>query len=62
MPSIGSRCHELRVEDGRERWRFIYRIDNNAIVVVEVFSKKTGQTPKKVMDACRQRLRGYDNA
>ncbi len=28
MPSIGSRCHELRVNDRNETWRIIYRIDN----------------------------------
>jgi phage-related protein len=31
MPSIGSRCHELRIDDQNKTWRVVYRIDNNAI-------------------------------
>ena len=42
MPSIGSRCHELRINDEDKTWRIIYRI--NAIVVVDVFAKKTNKT------------------
>src|SRR5439155_9841834 len=34
----------------------------NAIVILEVFSKKTRATPKTVIDACRQRLKEYDRA
>jgi phage-related protein len=32
MPSIGARCHELRINDGGAHWRVIYRIDTDAIV------------------------------
>jgi phage-related protein len=39
MPSIGSHCHELRIVDKDDAWRIIYRIDSDAIVIVEVFSK-----------------------
>jgi len=31
MPSIGARCHELRVNDEASTWRLIYRIDSDAI-------------------------------
>ena len=62
MPSIGPSCHELRVNDESATWRIIYRIDADAIVLAEVFSKKTAQTPKRVIDTCRKRLRDYDNA
>jgi phage-related protein len=62
MPSIGSRCHELRINDERADWRIIYRIDSDAIVIVAVFSKKSRTTPKAVIDACKKRLRDYDNA
>jgi len=31
-----------------------------AIVIAEVFSKKTPATPRFVLDACRRRLRAYD--
>ena len=62
MPSIGARCHELRVNDSSGNWRLIYRIDADAIVIAEVFSKKTQQTPKGVVAACRRRLKEYDDA
>ena len=60
MPSIGARCHDLRVRDENQNGRIMYRIDSDAIVIVEVFAKKTGATPKKVIDKCKARLRGYD--
>jgi len=62
MPSIGSRCHELRVNDVDTTWRLIYRIDPDAIVIAEVFAKKTEKTPKDVVEACKKRLKEYDNA
>ena len=62
MPSVGVRCHELRVNDSSGQWRLVYRIDTDAIVIAEVFSKKTRATPKPVVDVCRKRLKEYDNA
>jgi phage-related protein len=61
MRSVGARCHELRINDADNTWRIIYRIDVDAIVVLEVFPKKTGKTPKRIIDVCRQRLRQYDS-
>jgi phage-related protein len=60
MPSIGARCHELRVKDGDAEWRLLYRTDDNAVVVLEVFSKKTQETPKAVIDLCQKRVKEYD--
>jgi phage-related protein len=60
MPSIGSRCHELRIVDETATWRIIYRLDVDAVVIAEVFSKKTARTPKLVIDNCQRRLRRYD--
>ncbi|MCA9232871.1 MAG: type II toxin-antitoxin system RelE/ParE family toxin [Planctomycetales bacterium] len=60
MPSIGPRCHELRVRDTDSTWRVVYRIDPEVILVLEVFQKKTQQTPKAVIDICKKRLRQYD--
>ncbi len=60
MPVIGKRCHELRIDDAVISWRIIYRIDDDAIVVLEVFVKKTQQTPKSIIDKCQQRIRQYD--
>jgi phage-related protein len=62
MPSIGSRCHELRVTDKTVVWRLIYRIDDDAIVLVEVFKKKTPKTPKPIIEVCKARLKDYDDA
>jgi len=60
MQSIGPRCHELRITDGRIEWRIIYRIDKDALVIVDVFQKKKSQTPKPVIETCKRRLRQYD--
>ena len=62
MPSIGARCHELRINDGGTPRRLVYRIDTDAIVILEVFAKKTGATPKAVIATCRERLKEYENA
>jgi phage-related protein len=62
MPTIGPRCHELRVVDTDATWRIIYRLDSDAIVIAEVFAKKTPQTPKAVLEISRKRLKEYDNA
>jgi phage-related protein len=61
MPSIGARCHELRINDENKTWRIVYRVDRDAIVILEVFEKKTRTTPKEVMENCRRRIRLYDS-
>jgi len=43
-------------------WRLIYRIDDDAIVMAEVFKKKTPNTPKPIIDLCKARLKDYDDA
>jgi phage-related protein len=40
----------------------VYRIDIDAVILAEVFEKKTQQTPKSVLDTCRKRLSEYDQA
>lgn len=62
MPSIGARCHELRIKDADEEWRIVYRIDSDAIVILTVFPKKTRETPRHVIESCKMRLREYDSA
>jgi phage-related protein len=61
MPSIGPRCHELRIGGTDVTWRIFYRIDPDAIVILEVLKKKTTKTPKTVLQACRRRLAEYDS-
>lgn len=60
MPSIGSRCHELRVTDAGKIWRIVYRADGDAIVIAAVFQKTTQQAPVRVIAECSRRLREYD--
>ena len=50
------------IEDEDAMWRIVYRLDPDAVVILEVFSKKTQQTPKAVIDACRDRISRYDRS
>jgi phage-related protein len=59
MPSIGTRCHELRIPDAAQTWRLVYAIEPDAIVILEVFSKKTSATPSAVIGASKRRLKLY---
>ena len=61
MPTIEADCHELRISDAERNvaWRVIYCIDTDAVVVLEVFEKKTQETPEAVKRICRERLRRY---
>jgi phage-related protein len=40
----------------------VYRLDSDAVVILEIFAKKTRATPKIVIDACTRRLGEYDHA
>ena len=60
MPSIGPRCHELRVRDRNRIWRVVYRLDPDVIVIAAVFSKTTVKTTKHDIEDCQRRLRIYD--
>jgi len=62
MPSIGKRCHELRVRDETRHWRLVYRIDSDAVVVAKVFPKTTKTTPNSVITQAKACLRLYDDA
>ncbi len=61
MPTIGTRCHELRINDENKTWRIIYYIDEDAIIILEVFDKKTQKTPQEVIEICKRRLRLYES-
>lgn len=60
MPSIGPRCAELRIVDENVTWRIMYRVDEDAVIIAEVFAKKTQATPKEVIDICKKRFKHYD--
>lgn len=59
MPSVGVRCHELRIDDQGVTWRVLYYIETDAGVILEIFGKKTRTTPKQVIETAKRRLRHY---
>lgn len=61
MPRIGPRCHELRVDYRKVRWRIVYRTDTDAILVIDLFIKKDRLTPERIIGRCISRLAGYDS-
>ena len=60
LPTVGVRCGALRVRDAEQNWRIMYRIDKDAVVILEVYSKKTRTIPDEVIDRCKDRLKRYD--
>ena len=62
MPTIGHACHEMRIVDATSTWRIVYHLDSDAVVILEVFSKKTGTTPNRVVEASKERLARYERA
>jgi len=60
MPVLGPRCHELRINDVDGTWRIIYRLDPDAVIIGEVFRKKTAATPGSVIANCKRRFESYD--
>jgi phage-related protein len=59
IPAIGKRCHELRIVDVTATWRIVYHIAQEAIVILDVFSKKTRATPNHVIRESKRRLGLY---
>ena len=60
LPAVGPRCHELRISDQDVSWRIVYGIDPDAIVLLDVFNKKSNKTPRRNIEVCRKRLKEYD--
>lgn len=59
MPAIAQGCLELRVRDETVDWRVVACVTKEAIVILEVFPKKTPRTPREVLANCRRRLSSY---
>ena len=59
LATIGKRCHELLIVDAETTWRIVYHIAADAIVILDVFGKKTRTTPKRRLDEARRRLAAY---
>jgi phage-related protein len=62
MPVIGPGCHELRIPDRGLTWRIVYHVGGDAVVILDVFAKKTEATPQAVLANCRRRLVRYQTA
>jgi phage-related protein len=62
LPTVGARCGALRVRDAGHNWRIMYRVDVDAIVVLDVYAKKTPKIPDEVIHRCQSRLKRYDAA
>ena len=62
MLTIGSACLELRVRDRNVDWRIIVHLAPDAVVILDVFAKKTARTPQLVIANCRRRLRMFHAA
>jgi len=59
MPTIGAACHELRIVDRDVTWRIVYGVDAHAVVILDVFAKKTAATPRAVVRNCQRRWAEY---
>jgi phage-related protein len=62
LPNVGARCGALRVRDAEHNWRIMYRADSDAILILEVYPKKTRKIPDEVIKRCKDRLNRYDEA
>jgi phage-related protein len=62
LPDVGPRCGALRVRDAEHNWRIMHRVDADAVLILEVYAKKTRKLPDEVIQRCKQRLRQYDAA
>ena len=59
MPDVGPGCHELRLVDAALTWRLLYHVAPDAVVILDVFAKKTVATPHRVIADCRRRLERF---
>ena len=60
LPEVGTRCGALRVRDAGHNWRIMYRIDADAVLILDVYPKKTRTIPDEVIRRCKDRLKRYD--
>jgi phage-related protein len=45
--------------DEAKSWRIIYHLSDEAVVLLEVFAKKSGRTPQRILRTCQRRLASY---
>jgi phage-related protein len=59
MPALGPGCLELRVNDESHQWRIVACVTSDAVIILEVFAKKSARTPMSVLSNCKRRLSAY---
>ena len=62
LRDVGPRCGALRVRAAEHNWRIMYRVDTDAVLVLDVYAKKTRKIPDDIIGRCKQRLKRYDAA
>lgn len=62
LPVVGKGCHELRVSDGPVEWRLVYAARDDAVVLLDVFRKKTQKAPSSRLRECAARIKRFDEA
>lgn len=62
LPIVGKRCGALRIRDAEHHWRIMYRIDPDAILILDVYAKKTRKIPDEVVKRNQEWLKRYDAA
>ena len=62
LPTVGPRCHELRVKDSKHEWRIVYRIDPDAILIAAIFAKTGTKMQQREFKTASKRLAIYDEA
>jgi len=61
---IADRCQQLeaaatrlRVNDKNKTWRLFYFLDSDAIVILEVWEKKTRKTSQATIELCQRQAK-----
>jgi phage-related protein len=57
---VGPRCGAIRVRDAGHNWRIMYRVDADAVLILDVYAKMTRKIPQEVIERCQRRLKAYD--
>jgi len=51
----------IKGDDENKTWRLFYRLDPDAIIILEVTEKKTQATSKATIQTCQKRLKSYES-
>ncbi len=59
LPSVGPRCHELRIRDAGHEWRIVYRIDPRCIFIAGTFAKTGKAMQQREFGKAKQALKEF---